>query len=242
MNNRYYLLLCLSIFIFLSSCTKDEEIIEPQGADSELTDFELETIDYFKEVALGFENGGVPEITRRWNAPMKIFIDGNPSEKNMAKVIEAMTIINSLQTLDDFYVELVEEENLSNCYLFFGSALEFEMMFSGVTVGSNYGNFYVWWQSNNINRARIFVDTDRANEEQQESLILEEITQALGLGKDSPKYTNSIFYETPTNGGFATEYSEIDKELIRLLYHPAMSVGLNAAQVDRVLRNILEND
>ena len=68
----------------------------------------------------------------------------------------------------------------------------------------------------------MYVDTHRANSEG--ASVEEELTQSLGLGKDSEKYPNSIFQSSWTQ---TTEYLPIDRELIRLLYHPEMKIGLN---------------
>ena len=57
------------------------------------------------------------------------------------------------------------------------------------------------------------------------SLIKKEITQSLGLGKDSPLYSGSIFFETTSDGGFSTSFSNLDREIIRLLYLPEIEVG-----------------
>ncbi|MEM8525252.1 MAG: DUF2927 domain-containing protein [Bacteroidota bacterium] len=240
MKNKIFLINILAIILLFASCSKEEEeIILPK---QELSAFEMQVINYFIEVALGFEDGSVPEITRKWWNPMKIFVGGNPSTENMEKVEQTLADINELAT-DGFSVEMVSDSSSSNCYLFFGSNAEFRRTSPNINVGStNFGYFYVWWQGNNINRARIFVDTQRANLQQQQSLILEEITQALGLGKDSPRYPGSIFYETANDGGFATEYSDLDREVVRLLYHPNMRVGLNAPQVNALLTNILKDE
>lgn len=93
-----------------------------------------------------------------------------------------------------------------------------------------------------INRATMFVNTVDTNQAQQRSVIIEEIVQSLGLGRDSPRYPTSIFYETPTDGGFVQELSAIDRELIRLLYHPRMQIGLNARRVETLLREILADE
>lgn len=240
MNNRNLWLFYFFTFILISSCSKDNEDILPESEQSE---YELEVISYFKEVALGFENGNSSEITRKWQSPMRVFLDGNPSSLINDKVKQSVNEINELVT-DGFLIEIVNDYNLSNCYVFFGTASDFIEKFPDADgqIGSNYALFNVWWNNNIINRARIFIDTNRPNLKQQESIIVEEITQSLGLGKDSPRYPNSIFYETPNNGGFATEYANIDKDLIRLLYHPKMSVGLNENQVDEVLREILTSE
>ncbi len=199
------------------------------------------TIDYFKDIALGFENGGASEITRKWKTTMKIFIDGSPSSTLITKVQQTVDGINELAT-DGFSAEIVQSQSQSNCYIYFGTASEFETLFPESEVGTNFAIFNVWWNSDVINEARIFIDTERPTISQQLSVVLEEITQVLGLGKDSPRFPSSIFYETPTNGGFATQYSEIDSELIRLLYHPDMEIGLNSVAVDTKLRSILRNE
>jgi hypothetical protein len=63
----------------------------------------------------------------------------------------------------------------------------------------------------------MYVDLYRANEiDEQKHLLREELTQSLGLVNDSWKYKNSIFYQGWTT---TTEYSDIDRELIDILYN-----------------------
>ena len=65
--------------------------------------------------------------------------------------------------------------------------------------------------------------------------------QAPGLDgdSDSEEYLESIFQSAWTT---TNEYAEIDKDLIRLLYHPDVNIGLNENQLDEVLREILINE
>ena len=58
----------------------------------------------------------------------------------------------------------------------------------------------------------------------------------MGLARDSDKYLNSIFQSSWTE---TLLYSDLDKDLIRLLYHPKMSTSLDAPAVDAVLSEIL---
>jgi len=85
----------------------------------------------------------------------------------------------------------------------------------------------------------MYVDIFRANEQGQLHLLREELTQSLGLGQDSERYLNSIFQ---INWTTTSSYSQIDKDIIRLLYHPNMKVGLNENEVDLLLRSILINE
>jgi len=205
-----------------------------------LSEYNKSVVTYFKLIALGYEYGTATEVTRKWNSNMKMFLGGRPTSELIEKVEHVMAEINELAT-DGFQVEIVNDSLQSNCYIFFGGRSEYLEKFpelEDVIIG-NSGLYAVWLDNDFINRASIFIDTEQREYGLQESIILEEITQSLGLGMDSPKYPNSIFYETSTDGGFATEYADIDRELIRLLYHPQMRVGLNRIEVEEVLRKIL---
>ena len=71
MNYRFLLLLL--ILTMISSCAKDEEDI---FSEPELSEYEINVIDYFKEIALGFEFGNASNITRKWNSDLRIFVGG----------------------------------------------------------------------------------------------------------------------------------------------------------------------
>ena len=68
----------------------------------------------------------------------------------------------------------------------------------------------------------MYVDIFRADLPGQKHLLREELTQSLGLGNDSPQYIESIFQSAWTT---TTSYSMLDKDVIRLLYHPEMNIG-----------------
>ena len=107
-------------------------------------------------------------------------------------------------------------------------------------VDANLGLFSIFWNNQNqFISGHMYVDIDRAGTTQQKHLLREELTQSLGLAKDSPKYLESIFQSSSTT---TTEYAPIDKELIRLLYHCNMNVGLDEEQTEVTLEEILINE
>ena len=50
----------------------------------------------------------------------------------------------------------------------------------------------------------------------QRSILREELTQSLGLCNDSWKCPNSMFYQGWSNN---TEFSDLDEEIIQMLYN-----------------------
>jgi len=232
MNSRFLALLL--ILIFASSCSKDEVSPELEIIENDISD----VIDYFKDIALGFEFGDASSITRKWNSELRIFIGGEPNAELTEELDNIRTEINELAT-DGFDVNIVNDSLQSNYYIFFGKGAKYSEIFPSQSnlVNSNLGLFSVYWNDqNHFTSGHMYVDTFRANSLVQKHLLREELTQSLGLGKDSPKYLESIFQSASTT---VTEYASIDRDLIRLLYHPEMSVGLNENQVNEVLIGIL---
>ncbi len=208
----------------------------------ELNEYELSVVDYFKEIALGFEFGNASEITRRWTTNMRVFVGGSTISELLSELDIIISEINELSTTG-FIIETVNDTIQSNFYIYFGSGNSYAEIFPSLSniVGSNFGLFSIFWNaSNELYTGYMYVDIFRANRTEQKHLLREELTQALGLGKDSERFPESIFQQAFST--ITTEYAQIDKDLIRLLYHPSMSIGLNRNQVDQVLRNILTNE
>jgi hypothetical protein len=228
------LLLVLAASIFLVSCSKDDEAIAPG-----LTAYNESVVDYFKEVALGFEFGNESKITRRWEGNMKLFIGGKPTPALLAETNRIVNEINDLAN-NEFNVEVVSDSLQSNFYIFFGSGNSYAAIFPAQSsfVASNWGLFSVSYPSSGVLfKGHMYVDINRANLIEQKHLLREELTQSLGLARDSDLYPESIFQQSFSTK--TTEYAPIDKDLIRLLYHPKMKVGLDRDQVDKLLRDIL---
>jgi hypothetical protein len=222
----------LTLIFLIVSCLEDNET-------AGLTAYNASVVSYFKEVALGFEFGNASEVTRRWEGNMKVFVGGNPSHEILEELQKIMGEINQLSTTD-FVIESVTDTLESNFYIFFGSGSAFANTFPEMSglVGANFGLFTVYWNgANELFKGYMYVDLYRATQTEQLHLLREELTQSLGLAKDSEKYSESIFQQSFATK--TTEYAQIDRDLIRLLYHPEMDTGLNEGQVDTVLREIL---
>jgi len=227
LKNFYKLILLFSIL----SCSEDEDV------SLNLNEYDLEVISYFKDIALGFEFGSASEVTRKWCSELKIFIGGDVSTELSEELNKIVNEIENLTT-DNLSIQIVNDSSLSNYYIYFGSGEKYASIFSSQEnyINSNWGLFSVWWTNNCIDRGHMYVDIFRANNTEQKHLLREEFTQSLGLAKDSNRYPFSIFQSSWTR---TLTYTDLDKDLIRLLYHPKMKTGLDVISVYEKLREIL---
>jgi hypothetical protein len=230
---RKCLLIIIAIVFFFASCSKYEE--KPA---SKLTEYDMEVIHYFKEIALGFEFGSASEITRKWIAEMKIYVGGEITTELEDELKRIISEINILST-DGFIMEIIQDSAKANFYIYLGSGEEYAEIYPSQSdyIQSNWGLFSVYWKNqSHLVSGHMYVDIYRADKTAQKHLLREELTQSLGLAKDSYLYSESIFQAEWTT---TTKYAKIDRDLIRLLYHPDMETGLNAGQIEDVLTDIL---
>ncbi|MGI6707251.1 MAG: DUF2927 domain-containing protein [Clostridia bacterium] len=191
-------------------------------------------IDYFREIAFGSEFEGDFSGLRKWNKDrvgVKIF--GDPTEEDRITLQEVIRDIGKITS--GIRLELVQDD--PDISVHFIPQRKFYRYTERDIAESNWGLF--WYYSNDkgeIQEAMLLISTDEPNQLERNHLIREELTQALGLGNDSWKYESSIFYQ-----GWSTvqEYSEIDKKLIQILYHPDIQPNMEKEEVVAYLENRL---
>src|SRR5690606_35806986 len=87
-----------------------------------------------------------------------------------------------------------------------------------------------------IDKSLIFINSEEPIDI-QESTIIEEITQSLGLAFDSERHPNSVFYKNKSGREtLVKEYSILDKDIVKLLYHPEMKPGANSIEAERIIK------
>ena len=235
---KVFLFILFPLFLFVG-CEPEEIQLTPEPRpEDQLTDFEREVVDYFVDIALGFEFGNSPKIVRKWRTSMRIYAGGQGSEELLG---ELDSIIVELDELTGANLSITQVNSIqeSNYYVFFGTASEYATRYPEQAdfVDNNWGLFWINWNgSQELTSGHMYVDITRANPVEQRHLLREELTQSLGLARDSYEYESSIFQQDWTR---VTEYAEIDRELIKLLYHPRVRPGMNETQVRPILTEIL---
>ena len=226
-----------AFLVFLTGCGGEGTGTGKEG----LSKNQADVISFFKEVALGFEFGTAPEVTRKWKSDILIFVGGEEKPTLQNELNEIVEELNTLISKDSIQIRFTADSSESNYYVFFGSGegyKQIEYNAEGV-IDTNVGLFFVETTSDRyIINGTMYVDIYRPAEKNQLHLLREEFTQSLGLPRDSDKYSDSIF-----NSNYSvdvTEYSDYDKALIELLYHPAIKANFDEAKADSVLRTIIQ--
>ncbi len=189
-----------------------------------------EAVDYFAEIALGFEYGDASRIVRRWSRDIEYQIRGFPTEEDLRVLQEVIDEINGLTVLHD----IVPENGSPDLGIFFVPVDRFSEIRSNVVPG-NLGFFSVAISAaEEIDQGVVLVGSD-IDQSVRSHLIREEVTQVLGLGQDSFTYPESVFYQ---RWSVTEDYAPIDRELIEMLYRPEVEIGMDQTRVQRVLRTL----
>ena len=182
------------------------------------------TLEYLSEVSFGVEFGSSDPVLRRWQDDLKIRLHGNPTAEDISTLQDVTRELSVL--LPETSLEIVNDAG--NVDLYFLPESQFQAV-EPRYIPLNLGFFRVWWDRNGvIYRGRILVASEGVTQAERRHLIREEVTQTLGLFRDSWRYPDSVFYQGWTT---TAEYSPLDREVIKLHYSPEYSPGMTRTQV-----------
>lgn len=189
---------------------------------------------YFNEVCLDaeFVNQGDPTKLQRWETPIRYICYGTPTDKDK-NVLE--TFADWLNTIEGFPgIQETQDPSLANLRIHFCGPAEYLTLMGDNFSGTDGGITFWYNGANEIYDAVIGYRTD-VDQEIRNSVILEEIYNGLGPINDTELRLNSVIY-----AGFSTpqSLSEEDKLILKLLYHPQMQCGMDAAQCEAVIRQL----
>lgn len=198
---------------------------------ADTTRYTQEEIDYFVEVALGSEFGSSTQRIRKWTEEVKIKVMGTPTDADRAALDAVIADINGVA--EGTSLRLVEDN--PNVEMYFVPESEFKE-YEPNYVPTNLGFFWVFWRGNGaIYNARIMITTEGVTQKERSHLIREELTQSLGLMRDSGRYEKSIFYQRWTD---VTAYTDLDRTLVEMLYRNEVEPNMTQSEVVDVLQGL----
>ncbi len=190
-----------------------------------------DVIRYFNEVCLDaeFVNSGDPSKVQKWTKPIGYQILGTPTDKDREVITDFVAWLNTIEG----FPGMGENED-GKLKIYFYEKTAYENLMGDSFVGTDGGVTFWYNGKDEIYRGTIGYRTDLA-QEVRNSVILEEIYNGLGPIQDTDLREDSIIYS-----GYSTPQSltEVDKLILKLLYHPDIKCGMNTAQCEEVIRNI----
>lgn len=191
-----------------------------------------DVIRYFNEVCLDaeFTDGGDASLVQKWETPISYRIYGAYTSEDLEVIKGFEAWLNTVEGFPGMG-EAPEgtEENLS---IYFCEGAEFEDHLGEQYVGLD-GGITFWYDGENRIYDAIICYRKDMDRQTRNSVILEEIYNGLGPVQDTELRPDSLIY-----AGFSTpqELTDIDRLLLRLLYHPSITCGMDEAQCETQLR------
>ena len=196
---------------------------------SNTNNYSQEEIDYFTEIALGAEFGDEVPVIKKWTNDIRIKINGEPTDFDLQTINNIISDLNKLI----IGIKIKQVDKKENLTITFAPESNF-ITIDPNYVPTNYGFFWALWHDDYfvIYAASLLISSADITQQERSHLIREELTQSLGLMNDSNKYNDSIFYQEWTD---LTEFSEIDRAVIKLLYHKKIKPGMSKDQILNIL-------
>lgn len=184
---------------------------------------------YFDEVCV---NNRTPNEWRysRWENDVYIFLcveDSSIKDDVISKTKKIIYELNNL--IDPISIYLTDDPKKMNCFGVFGSfdyfnemSLKYERRLKLYDDGTTGGVNSSINSLEKIYKSYFFVnykDTKFYGEKFTEHVLVEELVQSMGFQHDSWLYENSIFYDGFNPYTCPTELSDLDKEIIKILYN-----------------------
>lgn len=210
----------------LGGATPHRESARGQGAS---LDFNT-TFAYFEEIVFGSEFQNLEPIVRKWVEPIRIRVFGDPTARDLDALFHTIRDLKSISSGIPPIQVVSENQNVS---LHFLPKSEFHKFGPQKELAEGY--FFIRFNDRHeIYQGRILISTEsNLTQVERNHLVREELTQTLGLINDSPLYLDSIFQVEWT---LTEAFSELDKELIRMLYHPEVKCGMDREALLKILR------
>lgn len=206
------------------------------GKDTGLSAEEL--IDYFVEVALYTEydedGTSATRALSKWRQPIFYYLTGDYTAEDKEILDRLVNELNQISGFPDLCP--INNPSAANMTISFLSRAEMDARLMSQYGSCNGFATFQWYNdTHELFSAEILYCTDM-DSSIRSSVICEELLQALGLGNDSGKYPDSVFYQY---GDQASWPSPLDWTMVQLLYNRQLFLGMNENEVRQTLTSVL---
>lgn len=223
--------------------TKSSFIHKPEKQEGHSTFFNPDyTVDEvfacFKDVVLSSEyteNEENSGLVQKWILPIYYSIEGDCSKADEKLITDFINELNQINGFPKMYP--AEEEKDPNFVMSFMSSSELaQKMGSAVNFERSDGISQFWFllRLNVISKAKIGYDKSMSKAVRN-SVLLEEIVNAIGISNDTETREDSIVYSGYTE---TDRLSEMDWLILRLLYSDEIKCGMNEDECYEAIKRI----
>ena len=193
-----------------------------------------DVIRYFSEVALDaeFVSGGDASLLQKWHIPISYIVHGSYTEEDLAIIGELAVWLNELEGFPG--MERTEDPALANLSIYFCPQDDMPIILGDNFWGLDGGVSFWYDDMNRIYDATICYREDMTGPVRR-SVILEEIYNGLGPVQDTNLRENSLIW---SGYGEVQELTAVDELILKLLYHPSLRCGMNAAECEAAIREL----
>lgn len=188
-----------------------------QGTDvSCVAEYSSQVLSYFREVALTPEGGDPFATPRRWQDDIRVGFSPETTVSDRLWVEQAANTLRPM--VSPVKLEIVEES--PNIVIRSVPISEFRRYVPEYR-GHDRGLFWIDWDEHGaIREGGVLIAVEIRDSDLRRHILLEELTQALGLPGDSGRYPDSLFFRGESR---VTGLSDLDQSILRLLYDPGIS-------------------
>ncbi len=220
----FSLTICILLFGCLAHSDNNAKLLK--------THYTAEVLNYFYEVALHSEvTTNKLSSVQKWKNDIYLFIDGDTLAGDRLLVRNVINQLNALQLPITIYE--TSQANKANFFITFEPLKKKIQRVTGT--GTTYAAKGAIYQA----KVKIFYDSIEAvRKKERFDTVFEEITQCLGLPGDSYAYPESMFYQEIN---YVQQLTALDKQLLRLLYEPAIVPNYSLVQFEKDFEEVLYN-
>lgn len=229
--------------IMLSACADRKDYLTPGVLERLKEKYSSEAINYFYETVFYLEGDQrKSEILHRWENDVSVAVLGNASEKDKVITRKALDLINvESLSVNCSIVSNVEDANVK---IFFG-----KNEYARIPYNKEHGGGFAVITSSNgeiisaevgiaNEEDQVFQNTFASVEAYKFAILLEELTQVLGVTGDSYSYPGSVLYD---GNNVIHELSDLDKEVLNLLYDPLIPSNYSRTSFEKDFGDVLNS-
>lgn len=177
---------------------------------------------YIEETLLGKEHGGGKGFVVCWPAPATVrMVTGSDTHKAVLKSI--IDELNSALTGTEMSYTISETAHKNELRVYFADSSELTALGKkeNYDLPANVDGFagLTWTtETKQIESASVFIASDKSEGKFLRHVVLEEVTQTLGLMGDTSVYPESVTYSRYEDQGHAPKLGQCDINALRLIY------------------------